>query len=149
MTAAQAQSPENDGKDNIFQRPGEVEPQVLVIEDNPDMRAFLRRVLEHQCCSVMEAADGTGGISMAREHQPSLILMDLSLPDQDGLEAIKRLKSDPLTRDIPVVAVTARAHPVDEIRALDAGCDGYLNKPYSLREFIELVNRFLKRDPVD
>lgn len=119
-------------------------PCVLVVEDNGDMREFLARVLSMQGYDFLEAADGEEGLRIARTDRPDLILMDISLPSLDGFEATRRLKQDPELRHIPVVAVTAHARPADEQRALDAGCDGYLSKPYTLRNFLEVVERTLK-----
>lgn len=121
----------------IFQR------RVLIVEDNGDMRDFLRRVLARHGYSHLEAADGIEGMDIARRDHPDLILMDMSLPELDGFEATRRLKADPATRDVPIIAVTAHARPADEKRALEAGCDAYLSKPYSLREFLDIVQAFL------
>lgn len=120
-------------------------PRVLVVEDNSDMREFLARVLSMQGYDFLEAADGEEGLHMARTQSPSLILMDISLPALDGFEATRLLKQDPAMRHIPIIAVTAHARPADEQRALDAGCDGYLSKPYSLRDFLTMVEQALGR----
>ena len=118
-------------------------PRVLVVEDNGDMREFLARVLSMQGYDFLEAADGEEGLHVARTQNPSLILMDISLPALDGFEATRQLKQDPAMRHIPIIAVTAHARPADEQRALDAGCDGYLSKPYSLRDFLAVVEKNL------
>ena len=120
-------------------------PRVLVVEDNGDMREFLARVLSMQGYDFLEAADGEEGLYVARTQNPSLILMDISLPALDGFEATRQLKQDPAMRHIPIIAVTAHARPADEQRALDAGCDGYLSKPYSLRDFLAVVEKNLAR----
>lgn len=120
-------------------------PRVLVVEDNGDMREFLARVLSMQGYDFLEAADGEEGLHVARTQNPSLILMDISLPALDGFEATRQLKQDPAMRHIPIIAVTAHARPADEQRALDAGCDGYLSKPYSLRDFLAVVEKNLAR----
>lgn len=122
-------------------------PRVLVVEDNSDMREFLARVLTMQGYEFLEAANGEEGLQVARSQHPNLILMDISLPSLDGFEATRQLKQDPAMRHIPVIAVTAHARPADELRALDAGCDGYLSKPYSLRDFLAVVERNLDRSP--
>lgn len=93
----------------------------------------------------LEAADGEEGLQVARTRQPNLILMDISLPVLDGFEATRRIKQDPALQHIPVIAVTAHARPADEQRALDAGCDGYLSKPYSLRDFLAVVEKNIGR----
>lgn len=118
-------------------------PRVLVIEDNDDMREFLRRILERQGYGFLEAGDGIDGVEIAQRERPQLILMDLSLPHIDGYEVTRSLKSNPDLAGIPVLAVTAHARSADEKRAIEVGCDAYLVKPYSIRELIELVQRFL------
>lgn len=117
--------------------------RVLIVEDNGDMRDFLRRVLARHGYAHLEAADGVEGMEIAQRDHPDLILMDMSLPELDGFEATRRLKADPYTQTVPIIAVTAHARPADERRALEAGCDGYLSKPYSLREFLDIVQSFL------
>ena len=118
---------------------GQPRPKVLVIEDNSDMRMFLQRVLVRQGYYFLEAADALQGLDVARQEHPDLILMDLSLPEMDGLEATRRLKADEQLGQIPILAVTAHARPADEQRALEAGCDGYLSKPYRLEDFLAVV----------
>lgn len=118
-------------------------PRVLVVEDNSDMREFLARVLSRQGYEFLEAADGEVGLHVARTQRPDLILMDISLPALDGFEATRQIKQDPAMAHIPIIAVTAHARPADEQRALEAGCDGYLSKPYSLREFLGVVAQIL------
>lgn len=117
--------------------------RILIVEDNGDMRDFLRRVLARHGYDHLEAADGIAGMQIAMQDHPDLILMDMSLPELDGFEATRRLKADPRTRHTPIVAVTAHARPADEQRALEAGCDAYLSKPYSLREFLDIVQSFV------
>ncbi len=120
-----------------------VQRRILIVEDNGDMRDFLRRVLARHGYAHLEAADGIEGMEIAQRDHPDLILMDMSLPELDGFEATRRLKANPNVRHIPIVAVTAHARPADEKRAIEAGCDAYLSKPYSLREFLDAVQRFL------
>jgi two-component system cell cycle response regulator DivK len=120
-------------------------PRVLVIEDNVDMREFLARVLDRQGYDFLEAGDGEEGLAIARAQQPDLILMDISLPALDGFEVTRQLKQDAAMGHIPIVAVTAHARPADEQRALEAGCDGYLSKPYSLRDFVALIEKHIKQ----
>jgi len=120
-----------------------VRRRILIVEDNGDMRDFLRRVLARHGYAHLEAADGIEGMEIAQRDHPDLILMDMSLPELDGFEATRRLKANPNVQHIPIVAVTAHARPADEKRALEAGCDAYLSKPYSLREFLDAVQRFL------
>jgi CheY-like chemotaxis protein len=118
--------------------------KVLLIEDNPINMELATDLLEGSGFEVVTAQDAELGINLARETQPSLILMDLSLPGMDGLEATRALKADPQTAAIPVVAVTAHAMKGDEQKALDAGCEGYITKPIDTRMFPMLVMQFLE-----
>jgi CheY-like chemotaxis protein len=117
---------------------------VLVIEDNPVNRKLARNVLRSRGYRVLEADTGEEGIEIARRERPQLILMDLQLPGLDGMEATRRLKADPRTSAIPVVALSAHAHGVDEERARAAGCAGYIAKPIRLSRFPQQVRTFLE-----
>jgi two-component system cell cycle response regulator DivK len=103
--------------------------RILVVEDDPDNRRIVAKVLSVEGYDVIEAIDGIEALAQARAERPDLILMDLALPNVDGWEATRRLKSDPETRSIPVVALTAVAMRGDEEQARAAGCDDYLPKP--------------------
>ena len=92
---------------------------------------------------MLEAEDGDLGVSKAIETRPDLILMDVQLPTIDGYEATRRIKADPATRHIPVIAVTSYAMSDEAARATAAGCDGYVSKPFSPRNVLALVRRFL------
>ena len=116
---------------------------VLVVEDNPVNRKLARNVLRARGYRVLEADTGEEGIELARRERPHLILMDLQLPGLDGMEATRRLKADPTTRDIPVVALSAHAQEADEARAREAGCAGYIAKPIRLSRFPQQVKSFL------
>ena len=120
---------------------------ILLIEDHEDNRNIYCTILEHFGFRVLLASDGREGVSQAREGQPDLILMDISIPHIDGWEATRILKGDPATADIPVIALTAHALPEDRERAEAVGCDGYLTKPVEPRRIIEEVNRFLETRP--
>lgn len=120
-----------------------VKPRILVIEDNGDMREFLRRVLERHNYGFLEARDGTEGFEIALRERPELILLDLSLPHVDGYEVMRQLKTSTELGHTPVLAVTAHARSVDEQRAFEAGFDAYLTKPYSIRDLLDLIQRFL------
>jgi two-component system, cell cycle response regulator DivK len=119
--------------------------RILVIEDTEDNRQILRDLLSSAGYEIIEAMDGESGVSMAAKEVPDLILMDIQLPVIDGYEATRRLKADPATRHIPVVAVTSYALVGDEAKARDAGCDGYVAKPFSPRHLLETVREFLGR----
>ncbi len=101
---------------------------ILLVEDIELNRDLIEQLLEDDYV-VITAADGAQGIEMAREQQPDLILMDMSLPEIDGWEATRRLKADPATAAMPIVALTAHAMQGDEERARAAGCDDYITKP--------------------
>ena len=103
--------------------------KVLVVEDDTDNRCIVAKVLSVEGYQVIEANDGVQALARVREERPDVILMDLALPNMDGWEATRQLKSDPATRAIPVVALTAFAMRGDEERAREAGCDDYLPKP--------------------
>jgi two-component system cell cycle response regulator DivK len=119
--------------------------RILVIEDTEDNRQILRDLLSSAGYEIIEAMDGESGVSMAAKEIPDLILMDIQLPVIDGYEATRRLKADPATRHIPVVAVTSYALVGDEAKAREAGCDGYVAKPFSPRHLLETVREFLGR----
>jgi len=114
---------------------------VLLVEDNEDNRFIYETALRHVGYEVIEAVSGPQGINQARTRRPDLILMDISIPDVDGWEATIVLKADPLTRHIPIIAVTAHVLPGDERRSMEAGCDGYLAKPVSPATLIAEVDR--------
>lgn len=115
---------------------------VLIVEDNVDYQFICRTILEHVGYDVLQAWDGETGIRMAREFEPTLVFMDLALPVVDGVEATRRLKSDAVTRAIPVVALTACAGLDDQMRALEAGCNAYLVKPVTPARVVEEARRW-------
>jgi two-component system, cell cycle response regulator DivK len=117
--------------------------RILVVEDTEDNRRILRDLLTRAGFELIEAADGQSGVSMATAHRPDLILMDIQLPIFDGYEATRRIKANPDTRDIPIIAVTSYALSGDETKALAAGCDGYVAKPYSPRRILAMVQELL------
>lgn len=103
--------------------------RILYVEDNDDNIYMLKRRLERKGVDVAVARDGLAGIEAARAERPDLILMDLGLPVLDGWEAAKRLKADPSTKGIPIIALSAHAMPGDRSQAMEAGCDEYDTKP--------------------
>ncbi|MEP7324322.1 MAG: response regulator [Gemmatimonadota bacterium] len=119
--------------------------RVLVVEDNPANMALASFLLESAGHTVFGAADAEVGLTLARDEQPDLILMDIQLPGMDGLEATALLKDDPATRPIPVIALTALAMKGDEERIRAAGCDGYIAKPMSYQDFLAIVAAHLVR----
>lgn len=126
-------------------RPGAGAPgrTVLMVEDNEDNRIIYATMLRHVGYVVHEATDGAQGLAMAQSLQPDIVLMDISVPVIDGWEATRRLKADPATRDIPVVALTAHALPADRAKAEEVGCDAYLAKPCPPQDVANTVSRLL------
>ena len=117
--------------------------RILVVEDNELNLKLIRDVLGYAGYEVVEARTGEQGVELAAECLPDLVLMDLQLPGIDGIEALRQLRASPLTQDVPVVAVTAFAMREDRERALRAGFDGYLEKPFGVRELPVQVRSFL------
>lgn len=116
--------------------------KLLLVEDNEMNRDMLTRRLQRRGFVVLIAQDGLEGLRIAKEHLPDLILMDLSLPGLDGWEATRRLKGDPATQRIPVIALTAHAMAGDREKAMEAGCDDYDTKPIELARLMEKIRRF-------
>ena len=118
--------------------------KVLVVDDDEDnLLLITHQLLLITSCSIVCAKDGSSALSEAQASQPDLILLDIMLPHMDGFEVARRLKQDPQTRSIPIIAVTAMARPEDQQVALQSGCDGYLSKPYELEHLIEIISHYL------
>ena len=113
---------------------------VLYIEDNIHNRRLVRKILQSQGYTVLEAEDGLTGLDMVKETKPALVLLDIGLPGMDGMEVIAHIKTDTALCDIPVIALTASAMRGDRERFLKAGCDDYLSKPIRARELIAKVD---------
>jgi two-component system cell cycle response regulator DivK len=120
--------------------PGEL---ILVVEDNDNNRMLVRDVLQATGYRVVEAENAEDGLRMAAEQRPALILMDIQLPGMNGIEALQRLRADPATRAIPVIAVTASAMTQDRRQILAAGFDGYQAKPINVKGFLQAVREML------
>jgi CheY-like chemotaxis protein len=118
-------------------------PKILLVEDNEMNRDMLSRRLERRGYQVVIAVDGEQGVAMAQSEAPDLILMDLSLPTLDGLEAARQLKAAPETQAIPIIALTAHAMVGDREKAIEAGCDDYDTKPIELPRLLEKVEAIL------
>jgi two-component system, cell cycle response regulator DivK len=116
---------------------------ILVVDDNAANLKLAREVLTAQGHDVISAVRGEEAVDVARARRPALILLDMRLPDIDGLEVLRRLRSSPETKDLPIVAMTAQAMTGDRERFLAAGCDGYISKPISLRALYAEVERHL------
>jgi two-component system cell cycle response regulator DivK len=117
--------------------------KILLVEDNETNRDMLSRRLKRRDYDVIIAGDGEAGLALAGSELPDLILMDMSLPILDGWEATRRLKAEPATRRIPVVALTAHAMSSDHDRALEAGCDDYDTKPIELPRLLAKIETLL------
>ena len=117
--------------------------KILYVEDNEDNVFMLTHRLTKRGYEVVVAGDGEQGVARANEEQPALILMDLSLPVLDGWEATRRLKSDPATQNIPVIALSAHAMPGDAEKALAAGCDDYDTKPVEMKRLLSKISALL------
>jgi two-component system cell cycle response regulator DivK len=118
--------------------------RVLYIEDNPENRLLVRRVLEAEGYTVFEAADGPSGLEAARETVPDLILLDISLPEIDGYTLAGRFQDMSELKDVPVLAVTANVMKGDRERSLAAGCNGYIAKPIDIDRLPGQIERALR-----
>ena len=120
--------------------------KILYVEDNDDNIFMLTHRLSKHGYEVVVAGDGEQGVARANDEQPALILMDLSLPVLDGWEATRKLKSDPATQNIPVIALSAHAMPGDAEKALAAGCDDYDTKPIDIKRLLSKITALLPSD---
>jgi two-component system cell cycle response regulator DivK len=118
---------------------------VLYIEDNPGNRMLVRRILEAEGYAVTEAPDGPSGLEIAAQEQFDLILLDINLPEIDGYDLAKRMRSMPNLDDVPILAVTANVMQGDKERTLAAGCDGFIPKPIDVDKLPELVKTALDK----
>lgn len=119
--------------------------RILYVEDNEDNIYVIKNRLGRAGYTVLIATDGEQGVSMAASERPDLILMDLRLPVLDGWEAARRIKAQPETRDIPIIALTAHAMTGDREKALEAGCDDFDTKPVEMPRLLEKVRALLPK----
>jgi two-component system cell cycle response regulator DivK len=117
-------------------------PQVLVVEDNERNMKLFRDVLQASGFRTLEATTGERAVELVLEHRPDLVLMDIQLPDIDGVQALDRLRADDRFASVPVLALTAQAMEGDRERFLAAGFDGYLSKPVDIAEFVATVKSY-------
>ena len=117
--------------------------RILIVEDNPKNLKLIRDLLQFKGYQTIEADSAEAGIELAREQHPTLILMDIQLPGIDGREAMKVLKADASTQQIPIIALTASAMKGDRERLLAEGFDGYIPKPVDIKTFPEQLESFL------
>ena len=119
------------------------ERTILYIEDNEYNRKIVRQLLSRTSYQLIEAVDGETGVALAQAKRPQLVLMDVQLPKMSGHDATRILKQDPRTSHIPIIVITSFALSGDRERAAAAGADSYLAKPYSPRELLALIRKFL------
>jgi two-component system cell cycle response regulator DivK len=117
--------------------------RILAIEDHEENRRLLRDLLTSFGYELIEAVNGEEGLVSAETHRPDLILMDVQLPGIDGYEVTRRLKANSALRHIPVIAVTSYALSGDDVKALEAGCDAYVTKPFDPAELLAKIQEFL------
>ncbi len=117
--------------------------RILVVEDNELNLKLLQDLLEFQGYTILVSSLGATAIEIARQQRPDLILLDIQLPDISGTEVAYQLKANEGTRSIPIVAVTAFAMAGDRERILESGCDDYIPKPVSVRDFLALIERYV------
>ncbi len=117
--------------------------RILVVEDQDDNMQILRDLLDSVGYEIIEARDGAEGVRIAKAEHPDLILMDIQLPVLDGYEATRQIKAEPELRTTPIIVVTSYALSGDEAKAREAGCDDYVPKPYSPRQLLAKILKYL------
>ncbi|MBN2054187.1 response regulator [bacterium] len=125
--------------------PGNRSPIICIVEDNRDNRDLLLKLLTHHGFAPLVAENARDFMKLLAGPLPDLILLDLRLPDCNGLTLVRNIKADPRLRSIPVVALTAFAMPEDREQALNAGCDHYLSKPIDIQELLDTISTVLSR----
>jgi two-component system cell cycle response regulator DivK len=118
--------------------------RILAIEDHEENRRLLRDLLTSVGYELIEAVTGEEGVASAEAQLPDLILMDIQLPGIDGYETTRRIKANPALRHIPVIAVTSYALSGDDVKAMEAGCDAYVTKPFDPAELLAKIGEFLR-----
>lgn len=126
-------------------QPTNQRPLILAVDDNQDNLDLISFTLELFGCAFIAAADGQTTLELAQNYQPDAILLDIMLPDIDGLKLIRLLKQDSRTKDATIIAVTALARSEDRERILAAGCDDYITKPYNVDELEALIRHYLNK----
>lgn len=116
---------------------------ILLIEDDLTNSVLIQTILQRQDCEFLQAHNGSDGWQLAKEHQPSLILLDMRLPGLDGWQLARNIKSDPVLHHIPIIALTVQVKSDDRNRALEAGCDDYIAKPFDVGQLRKLVYSYL------
>jgi two-component system, OmpR family, KDP operon response regulator KdpE len=121
-------------------------PRILVIEDEPEIRRFLRATLLNSGYHLLESSTGDEGLQIVADENPAVVLLDLGLPDMDGLTVIRKLRG---WSNVPIIVLSARGNEADKIRALDGGADDYLTKPFGVGELLARIRVALRRLPDD
>lgn len=120
--------------------------QILYIEDDPSNRLLVRRILEAEGYSMAEAVSGLDGLELAAQMKPDLVLLDINLPEIDGYDLARRFRETPGLEKVPILALTANVMKGDRERSLEAGCDGYIQKPIDVDRLPEQVKEALQKD---
>ena len=118
--------------------------RILFVEDQEDNRKILRDLLGSTGYELVEAEDGVQAVEAVAKQRPDLILMDIHLPNMDGYEATRHIRSNPDNKGIPIIAVTSYALTGDDVKAIAAGCDAYVAKPYSPRQLMAKIKEYLE-----
>jgi two-component system cell cycle response regulator DivK len=116
---------------------------ILIVEDNEKNMKLVRDILRHKQYTTLEAVNGLDGVRIARESRPDLVLMDIQLPDIDGIEALRRIREDRALDAVAVIAVSASVMPDDQQKIVTSGFDAFVTKPINLKQFLDTVKRFL------
>ncbi len=119
--------------------------QILVVDDEPDLVDLVRLNLERAGYEVLDASNGREALGIAREHLPDLAIVDVMMPEMDGIELVRRLRGDPRLGTMPILVLTARTGEHDELRALTVGADDYVSKPFSMKVLLARVESLLRR----
>lgn len=125
--------------------PTEEKGKILYVEDNPDNRTLVRRILLSEDYGLLEATDAHEALELLKTAKPDLILMDINMPDMDGYTLTAKIKSTPGFERVPILALTANVMRGDKEKTLEAGCDGYIQKPIDFDELLREIERFLAR----
>jgi len=121
-------------------------PIILYVEDNPDNRLLVRRILMADDFDVLEASNAAQALEIVMKHCPDLILMDINMPEVDGYTLTARMKMMPILKNVPIIALTANVMRGDREKTLEAGCDGYIQKPVDVDLLPQQIRQFLKED---
>ncbi|MCA9885966.1 MAG: response regulator [Anaerolineae bacterium] len=122
---------------------------VLIIDDNPQNRRLVKKMLEVHGFKIFEASNGLDGVASAIEHKPRIILLDINLPDIDGIEVANTLRNQGNCESCTIIALTANAMIGDRERFIESGCDDYLAKPVSRQELVSMLNKYLEPEQKD